>query len=74
MILLSPFLMRLERYFLSAFPQCFDFTFGVGGIGGGSGVAVVCAVVEGGGCGCGGGVSRYLDRNDNFASRVTFAG
>jgi hypothetical protein len=34
------------------------------------------AVVVGGGCGCGGGVSRYyyLDKNDNFACHVTFAG
>ncbi len=32
-----------------AFPQCFALTFGVGGIGGGgSGVAVVWAVVRGG--------------------------
>ncbi len=43
--------------------------------GGGSGVTVVCAVVVGGGCGCGGGVSRYyLDKNDNFACHVIFAG
>jgi hypothetical protein len=35
---------------------------------------VVCAVVMGGGCGCGGGVSRYLDKNDKFASHVTLAG
>jgi hypothetical protein len=36
---------------------------------------VVCAVVVGGGCGCGGSVSRYyLDKNDNFACHVTFAG
>ena len=75
-MLTSPALMRLERYFLSAFPQLFALMFGVGGIGeGGSGGAVVCAVVVGGGCGCGGGVSRYyLDKNDNFACHVTFAG
>jgi hypothetical protein len=36
--------------------------------------SVVCAVVVGGGCGYGGGVSRYLDKNDNFASHVAFAG
>jgi hypothetical protein len=59
---------------LSAFLWCFALTFGVGGIGGGSGVAVVCAVVVGGSSGCGSGVSRYLDKNDNFASHVTFAG
>jgi hypothetical protein len=39
----------------------------------GSGVAVVCAVVVGGGCGCGGGVTYYLEKNDNFACHVTFA-
>ncbi len=41
----SPSLMRLERYFLSFFPQCFALTFSLGGIEGeGNGVAVVCAV------------------------------
>jgi hypothetical protein len=37
----------------------------------------VCTVIVEGGCGCGGGVSRYLfflDKHDNFASHVTFAG
>ena len=54
---------------------CFDFQLGWHWGGGGSRVAVVCVVVVGGGCGCGGGVSRYyLDKNDNFASNVTFAG
>jgi hypothetical protein len=67
--------MRSKRYFLSAFPQCFALTFGMGGIGGGgSGVAAVCAVVVVGGCGCGDGASRYLEKNYNFASHVTFAG
>ena len=71
----SPSLVQLERYFLSAFPQCFAFIFGVGGIGGGGGVAVVLcvlwlwAVVVVVAVVC-----RDLDKNDNFACRVTFAG
>ncbi len=36
-MLTSPALMRLERYFLSAFPQLFALTFGMGAIGGGGG-------------------------------------
>jgi hypothetical protein len=40
--------------------------------------SVVCTFIVEGGSGCGGGVSRYhyffLDKNDNFASHVTFAG
>jgi hypothetical protein len=66
-----------EVFFVCFFPVlCFDFWLGWHlCVGGGSGVGVVCAVVVGGGCGCGGGVSRYyLDKNDNFASNVTFAG
>jgi hypothetical protein len=63
-----------EMFFVHFFPVlCFDFQRGWHW-GGGNGVAVVCVVVVGGGCGCGGGVSRYLDKNDNFASHVTFAG
>jgi hypothetical protein len=69
----SPILTRLVWYFLSAFPQDFVLTFGIVGIGGagGSGVAVVCAVI----------VLwwwclkvQYLDKTDNSAHHVTFAG
>jgi hypothetical protein len=67
---MSPTLMRLERCFLSAFPQDFSLTFSVSGIGGESGVALVCAVIVGGGCGCGIGVSRCLDKNENFAHHI----
>jgi hypothetical protein len=39
---------EVKRYFLSAFPHCFSFDFGLGGIAGGAGLQrVVCAMVVG---------------------------
>jgi hypothetical protein len=43
---------KVEEVFLSAFPNCFAFAFGLGGIGGEVVLQrVVCSVVVGGGCG-----------------------